>query len=62
MQSISVLNTEQHNKLLYHGQTPNLLAMFVVVVCGFRDYSLAYEKSREIGMSVTVFPPINSDD
>jgi hypothetical protein len=32
----------------------NLIAMFVVRVCGFQDFNLALEKS--------VFPPMNQDD
>ena len=33
--------TKKHNRLLYCGETENLLAMFVVVV-GFRDFSLEF--------------------
>lgn len=51
--------------LLYQGDYnimdthPYLLAMFAVVVCGFLDFMLALEKSRDFLMYITVFPPMN---
>ena len=42
--------------------TRTMFTMFVVVVCEFQVFSLAYEKSQEFWMSIIMFPPRNKED
>ena len=48
-------------RLKYNWHAWNMVVMFDVV-CGFRDFSLALEQSRELQMSIAVFPSINQED
>jgi hypothetical protein len=43
-----ILIPVNHKRLCYDGQTQNMIAVFVVVVCSFQDFSLALGKIQRI--------------
>lgn len=53
---------EHHKKIQYHRQKQNLVAVFVFVICGFWNCSLALKHFIEFWMSFTVLPPIDQEE